>query len=66
MSGHIDLIGDVSSIHAPMEEIEEDADTILSFYYPKILKLVVFSHLDHVVFDEIVYMVTEYIHVALC
>lgn len=65
MSGHIDLIGDISLVHAPMEETEENTDTILSLYDPKVLKFVVFSHIKHVVLNEIIYMVTKYIHIAL-
>jgi len=47
-----------------MEETEENTDTILSPYDPKVLKFVVFSHIQHVVFNEIIYMVAKYIHIA--
>jgi len=49
-----------------MKEIEENTDTILSLYNPKVLKFVVFSHIKHVIFNEIIYMVTKYIHTILC
>ncbi len=49
-----------------MEEIEENTDAILSLYNPEVLELVVFSHIKHVIFYEIIDVVTEYIHIALC
>ena len=49
-----------------MKEIEENTDTILSLNYPKVLELVVFSHIKHVIFYEIIDMVTKYIHITLC
>jgi hypothetical protein len=49
-----------------MKEIEENTDTILPLYNPKVLELVVFSHIKHMIFYEIIDMVTKDIHITLC
>ena len=49
-----------------MKEIEENTNTILPLYNPKVLELVVFSHIEHMIFYEIIDMVTKDIHITLC
>lgn len=63
--GHIDAIGHISLMHAPMEEPKEDADAILLPEHPQALQLVVLGHIPQVVLQEIVDVLAEEVQVAL-
>ncbi len=65
LAGHVDLVGDVSLVHGPVEETVKDAYAVLLTHDPQVLEFVALSHVLEVVLDEVVYVLAEDIHVGL-
>ncbi len=63
--GHVDTIGDVAFVHAPMEESEEDADAIFLPKDPQTLQLVVLGHISQVILQEVIDVLAEEIEIGL-
>lgn len=56
---HIDAIGHISLMHAPMEESKEYADAIFLPEHPQSLQLVILRHIPQVVLQEVVDILAE-------
>ena len=63
--GHIDAIGHIPLMHAPMEEPKEDPNAILLPEHPQSFQLIILRHIPQVVLQEIVDILAEEVQVAL-